>query len=237
MKGEEKLVASEFDASASWIKGYLSKQDLKDIEQKIADVETLTAGEIVLLITRRSFDWGVQFPVVMLTGLMIFMIFFEESLKSWIDSQFIFASQWGELGLKAMIVIAIALLSYALSKTSIVLRMTTPGLIRREMAEARAELEFFRSGIKATKDATGILLFLAIEDRQAVVLADESISSKLPPETWDEILKEILRGIKSNKARDGILQAVEMSGALLKEHFPIKPGDINELRNHVIIKD
>lgn len=220
-----------------WIRGYLSREDLEAIESKIGEIERSTAGELVLVITRRSFNWRLHDPIVSLFSLLLFMIFFEDEFMSWFDYQFIITSAWAELGLKLSLFLVILLISHLLSKIGFISRLTTPREIRRKMAETRAELEFFRSGIKATKAATGILVFLAIDDRQAVILADKAITSKLPLETWDDILAELLVGIKSKKSRDGILKAVEMSGAILQEHFPIQPGDTNELQNHVLIID
>jgi putative membrane protein len=220
-----------------WIRGYLGREDLEAIETKIGEIERSTAGELVLVIARRSFNWRLHYPIVTLFLLLLFMLFFEDEFMSWFDYQFIITSVWAELGLKLSLFLVILLMSNLLSKIGFISRLTTPREIRRKMAEARAELEFFRSGIKATKAATGILVFLAIDDRQAVILADKAISSKLPPDTWDHILAELLMGIKSKKARDGILKAVEMSGTILQEHFPIGPGDTNELQNHVVIID
>ena len=220
-----------------WIRSYLSREDLDAIESKIEEIEQRTAGEIVLLITRRSFDWKIHYPLVVLSTMLVFFIFFEDQFMSWFDHQFIITGSWAEIGLKLCVVGFILLLSHFISKIDHISRMLTPQHVRRKMAEARAELEFFRSGIKETRAATGILVFLAFEDRQAVVLADKAIAAKLPADTWDHILEKLLTGIKSKKARAGVLKAVEMSGAILEEHFPIQPGDTNELKNHIIIKD
>lgn len=220
-----------------WLKAYLTLEDVDAIESKISDIERSTSGELVLLITRRSFNWRLHDPLVALSALLLFMIFGEDHLVSWIESQFLVTSIWGELGLKLIFVIVILLLAYYFARIGFIARMFMPQSIRRVMAEVRAELEFYRSGIKKTKAATGILLYLAIDDRQAVVLADNAIAQILPPDTWDHLLEELLKYIKFGRTREGILKAVEMSGAILKENFPIEAGDTNELHNRVIIKD
>jgi putative membrane protein len=237
MNDSENLNQNKRDDLPRWIKSHLGPEDLQAIEAKITDMERMTAGEIVLLITRRSFDWKSHHQIVTLLVLLLFMIFFEDVLVNWINSQFFINTAAGELGLKVAIVGMVFLFSYLISQIGLIYRLALPNHVRRKMAETRAELEFFRSDIKNTKAATGILLFLAIDDRQAVVLADKSIADKLPAHTWDDILMKMLAGIKSRQSRTGILTAVEMSGAILKEHFPIQPGDTNELKNHVIIKN
>lgn len=220
-----------------WLRAYLTLEDIDAIESKISDIERSTSGELVLLITRRSFNWRLHDPLVALSALLLFMIFGEDQLVNWIESQFFVTSTLGELGLKLSFVMVILLFAYYFSKIGFMARLFMPQYIRRAMAELRAELEFYRSGIKKTKAATGILLYLAIDDRQAVVLADHAIAKILPADTWDHLLEEMVKCIKSRRAREGILKAIEMSGAILKEHFPIESGDTNELQNHVIIKD
>jgi putative membrane protein len=42
--------------------------------------------------------------------------------------------------------------------------------------------------------------------------------------------------IKKKRPADAICEAVEKIGALLKENFPIKPDDTDELKNLIIEK-
>jgi putative membrane protein len=103
------------------------------------------------------------------------------------------------------------------------------------LAANRAELEFHRAGIGRTENKTGILLFLALEDHEAVVLADHGISSKLPPETWSDVVSLMLNGIKKKDLASGLSSAVTRCGDILSKHFPVSSTDRNELSNHLII--
>jgi putative membrane protein len=49
-------------------------------------------------------------------------------------------------------------------------------------------------------------------------------------------VKIITDGIKQKRPADAICAAVEKIADLLKTHFPIKPGDIDELENVIIDK-
>lgn len=99
-----------------------------------------------------------------------------------------------------------------------------------------AENEFRRLGIKKTEAGTGILLFMLLEDRQFYVLADEGIHSKVADNTWDKISAELAKYFSEGKFCEGILAAVEEIGNILSVHFPILPGDKNEISNKVIIR-
>lgn len=73
-------------------------------------------------------------------------------------------------------------------------------------------------------------------ERYSVVLADKAISEKLPPETWNDVLKILNSGMKSHQLAKGFVPAVEKCGELLAAHFPIKKDDMNELPNYPILR-
>lgn len=98
-----------------------------------------------------------------------------------------------------------------------------------------AEEEFVRLGITKTRDDTGILIFLVLEDRQFYILADKGINEKVPPNTWDSIKDNMQEKFIQGEFCKGILLGVEEVGKKLSAHFPIKPDDTNELSNRVII--
>jgi uncharacterized membrane protein len=99
----------------------------------------------------------------------------------------------------------------------------------RELAEG----EFFKLGIDKTRDKTGILIFILLQDRQFYILADTGINEKVPEKTWDNIKDEMQENFLEGKFCPGILNAVEKIGKILAQHFPIKPDDTDEISNIV----
>ena len=53
-------------------------------------------------------------------------------------------------------------------------------------------------------------------------------------ETLNRFAQEVSRGIKEGRACESLCQAIEGIGQLLVEHFPVTPGDTNELPNEVM---
>ena len=98
-----------------------------------------------------------------------------------------------------------------------------------------AEDEFYRLGIAKTRDSTGVLFFLILEDRQFYILADKGINEKVSQETWDQIKEEMQGRFLKGEFCKGILFGIEEAGKILSTHFPIKPDDTNELSNRVNI--
>jgi uncharacterized membrane protein len=107
---------------------------------------------------------------------------------------------------------------------------------KRKTVRDLAEEEFFKLGIDKTRDSTGILIFILLENRQFYILADKGINEKVEPKTWDSIKDEMQKKFLKGNFSKGIIHGVEEVGKILNKHFPIKPDDTNELSNMVVIE-
>lgn len=107
---------------------------------------------------------------------------------------------------------------------------------RKKSVKELAREEFFKLGIDKTRDKTGIIIFLLLEARQFYILADEGINKKVPENTWDAIKDEMQDHFIEGKFSEGIIHGVDRVGKILSQHFPIQPGDTNEISNRVILE-
>ncbi len=107
---------------------------------------------------------------------------------------------------------------------------------QRAALRRRAVKEFSTLGIHNTKDRTGVLVMVSIEERMVQVLAGNGINSVVPENTWPALVHRITDGIKAGNPVQGIVSAVAEIGTMLSEKFPIQPDDMNELSNTVVIK-
>jgi uncharacterized membrane protein len=99
-----------------------------------------------------------------------------------------------------------------------------------------AEKEFVSAKIGKTKGATGILIFIIFNAKGFCILGDKKINEKIDQSIWDDIANTIGNSFKQEQYYLGIINGVEQAGKILSTHFPIQPGDINELSNEVRIK-
>jgi len=212
-----------------WIHGLIKAGEADQVSAAVVKAEMKTSGEIVPVIVRRSSTIGhVPFllTLIILVGLLVFevpqMPIFANYNASWI---LFFVS------------VLCFLISIPLSKLIWVQRMLVSQGDQKFQVEERALLEFYETGIVNTEARTGILIFLSVMERKAVVLADESIAKKLPPETWAHICKDVVDGIKDGKTALGLTQAIEKCGAVLAQHFPPTANNPNELKDHLVIKE
>jgi uncharacterized membrane protein len=125
---------------------------------------------------------------------------------------------------------------------------TTSGEIRISIKEKRqfadrsksirqlAEKEFYKLNMHATRDKTGILLYLLLHERQFYILADQGINEKVTQETWDSVRNEIQAKFHEGNFCGGMIAGIERVGKILTEHFPVKADDTNELSNKIVME-
>lgn len=97
--------------------------------------------------------------------------------------------------------------------------------------------EFERLKLSETRDRTGVIIFLILKTREFFILADEGINGKVPANTWDGLKDEMVSYFRRGRYSEGLLHAVDVIGAKLSEHFPIKLDDTNEISNMVIVRE
>lgn len=211
----------------SWCEKYLNSEDLIRIRTAVKEVEGRTAVEIVPVLARRSVTEPHSAKPF---GLMILVFGFFPPTFAVIDH--LLRSEIKAIGLIA----AVALAMMVIVQQSKTLQHLFQTKSRRDRAVAqRAQLEFYRLGLQSTTGRTGILLFLSLEERQAVVLADQAIALKLAPETWSNVVGIVIKGAKANRLGDGIVAAVAECGNLAAPLFPSVGAGKDELRNDLEI--
>jgi len=104
---------------------------------------------------------------------------------------------------------------------------------RKLSIEEMARQEFRDLGMAKTKDKTGILIFLLMEEKKFYIFADEGIYAKVETSTWDKIAEDMSSQFSKKNFQQGIIKGVEEVGRVLSQFFPRKADDINELPNTV----
>jgi len=124
-------------------------------------------------------------------------------------------------------------------RTSAELRIKIISKINKGLAGdifAQAAMEFVKEGMDKTRDQTGVLILIALDDRKFQILADKGIMAKIKQEVLDRAASIIKSGFQGGTQREGLHMAVGFLGGIFSEHFPKKSDDKNELPNDVIIE-
>jgi uncharacterized membrane protein len=99
--------------------------------------------------------------------------------------------------------------------------------------EEMARLEFHDLGMTKTKERTGVLIFLLMDERKFFILADEGIHTKVEAATWTQIAEEMASHFLKKNFQQGMINSVQAVSRILSRFFPRKANDINELPNDV----
>jgi len=208
---------------------FLTDSEAKQVRDAVAGAEKTTSGEIVVMVVPSSY----HYPVADILGAVTFSLPISLALTPlmggffWIGPR----NMWLFLSIFALV---FAGFYFSVKRLPRLKRLfISKREIDEEVREA-AVTAFFKERLYRTRDETGVLIFISVLERKVTILADRGIDAKLPPETWQRIVGDIVAGIKRKRQAEAVCRAVEAVGRLLQEHFPIKPDDTDELKNLII---
>jgi uncharacterized membrane protein len=105
--------------------------------------------------------------------------------------------------------------------------MDTSGEIRLHLEEScgddvldRAADIFRKLEMHKTELRNGVLIYLAVKDRQFAIIGDVGINEKVPENFWDDIKEDMVANFKQGNFVKGLINAIETSGKELKTLFP-----------------
>lgn len=204
----------------------IPEADRKRIEATIREAESGTSGEIVVSIVRScsrhnaaAWRFGAALAGLALLGSPLL------PLEGTLIELF---------GLQAVALIS----AHLLCRIDPVRRAFISEAEIQDKVELAALRAFGERGIRHTKERTGILIFIALLEHRVVVLADEAIDRALDPtRSWQEVVDDVLGGIRRGQASVGIILAVRRCGEILAHPLPARADDRDELPNALILCD
>jgi uncharacterized membrane protein len=98
----------------------------------------------------------------------------------------------------------------------------------------RAMELFFQLQMDRTQDRNGVLLYLAMKDRQLAVFGDEGIHARVGSAYWNDEVAKILSAFRGDRKVEGLVTIVRDIGEALVAHFPYHREDRNELPDNLV---
>ena len=99
----------------------------------------------------------------------------------------------------------------------------------------RAKEVFHSLNMAETAARNGVLLYVAMKDRQLAVYGDEGIHAKVGHTFWNEEVKKMLQHFNKNNYATGIVEMIHQIGEALATHFPYdEKADKNELPDDIV---
>ncbi len=215
----------------------LSDTERTRIEDAIAASERETTGELVVCIATRSgrYDRGEDLFGVF-TGMLAVT-------AAWLLFQDVSTIGWQPSPSLNLVAVLLLFLGGFTIGTAAAAWLPALGLFftsRRQMLEEvkeRAAVAFHRFGMRGTRAATGILIYVSLLERMVWVVGDDAVSEKIPADEWNEMRDMLVNNLRDGRPAEALSQAVERAGALLREHLPGTHDDTDEIRNEIRFLD
>lgn len=214
-----------------WVIKLIDEAGHQRIREAVQRTEKRTSAEIVPMIVRGSMSSGhvpwLLFFILLISAWLVLPVLAENSpslseMPDWVLDVSSFVMAW--------------VLTLALGHLDLVKRLLTPRQDQTLGVERRAILEFHLAHIESTEERTGILVFVSVLERRAVILADRAIVERLPESTWNDVVALLTAKIKIGEFAAGMCAAIDALGDLLEKEFPSRPGHANQLDDGLIVK-
>lgn len=108
--------------------------------------------------------------------------------------------------------------------------------LRRGLAPRQRAADLFaRLGMANTEEASGVLIYVQLADRQVEILADQGIHARVGDAVWQAICKNMEEAFRAGAFEAGALAGIQAVGQVLAEHFPAVGGNPDELPDAPIV--
>lgn len=215
----------------------LSKSEQDRVAAAIESAESTTSAEVVVCIASRSgrYDRGEDLVGVVVALLCV--------AGAWLTFQGAHDEAWGlSLNLGLLPILAIFAIGFVLgaSAATFIPALSLFFSTKVEMhsnVHDRARIAFQDLGVRGTRAATGVLIYVSLLERTVSVIGDHAITEAVEQKTWDSLRDTVIAGLSEGKPSEGLCKAIEQAGVVLAENVPGTHEDTDELGNHLRIID
>ena len=125
------------------------------------------------------------------------------------------------LGVYALFQLALFIVTFLIVHIPAVRRRLTPRTLKRHRVAQAAHRQFAAIAARAQGSDTGVMIFVAVDDRQVQILAERALHQKADEEAWKRAAGAIGKAMKGgHDPTAGIVEAVDICGGALRAHFP-----------------
>jgi len=96
---------------------------------------------------------------------------------------------------------------------------------------------FSKLKLHETRHQTGILIYVAYEDKLFAIIGDKGIHAKVPENFWDETKTMMEFHFRKGQFSEGLLKGIHLSGEQLRKFFEPTGENPNEISDDIVIAD
>jgi putative membrane protein len=204
------------------VKSLLSETEAREVEAAVGRLETQTAAEIVVAVLPQSLDYWQPRVLTSLAWALA------------AGFAFLHFEPWRHPAWSLAVELLVGGATYALLGLPSLKRLLVRGDTATRAVRARAYQLFAERGLHGTRGRTALLIFVSELEHRVVLLGDHSIHAELGQSGWDEQVALLIRYIREQKLRDGLLAVLEQLAPHLARVAPRAKNDVNELPDAVV---
>jgi putative membrane protein len=197
---------------------HLSSDQQAAIRAAVSKAESHTSGEIVPLLVAQSDDYreaAAQAAAVIASALALALALLIHDTLVWFFLPTVFVLYFPTLA--------------AVRRLPLLKLAFTPAARISEVVHQQAMHVFFEKGLHRTRDENGILIFISLLERKVWILGDCGINAVIPPEHWVALASALSSGIRQGQLTEALVGVITEVGDVLRQHFPSRLDDVNEL--------
>ena len=215
-----------------------TEADRRRVTEAVARAEARSSAEIVPVIASSSGRYDRAEDMVGLWfGVLALCV-------GWWLAQGVEISDWGvprpKLGLPSILGLVIGgwVLGVVLAHLSGSLRLLfTPRREQKAEVERAARQAFFDRRIHHTEGGSGLLVYVSLLERMAVVLADAQVLEKLGQPKLDALCASLVSELRKGAYTDALCNTIDQAGVALAEALPAQAQNRNELTDALVVMD
>jgi putative membrane protein len=224
----------------------LNQADKARISAAITEVESKTSGEIFCVLAKEvsryrevPLMWAavaafIVPPLVVMAGLhrlalaSIFTSWTDDSARAMegLILRALSIFELGQAGVFLIVAIIVALPG--------VRRVMTPGFLKAYRVRQAARRHFVAVGARLSHAEPHILIYASLADRRVELVAHDNIHKMVGGGPWKASVDAVVEGMKTGRAADGFVKAIEICGGALAQHFPPDGAPKNRLPNTLL---
>lgn len=208
---------------------FFSPEELREIERRVAEAEATTAGEIVPYAVDASDPYPEAAWAAAALGALLgpaLALAAHAGLGLWGGDLVVWVALPPVVG---------AAVGWLCGRFVPPLRRAlVPAAVLDRRCELRAAAAFVDEEVFATRERTGVLLFVSLFEHRVLVLADSGIHARVDEAEWKAITRDVAAGIRAGEAGRALARAVTRCGELLAGQGVERPADdTDELADRV----
>lgn len=192
------------------------------LSRAIVAFEARTAAELVVVVEPRAGHYlhvALAFASLAALATLAFLLYGEPS----------FALHWFLID-PVLVGLAVGWLASSWAPLE---RLVTPAARRERWVLRAAHAAFTARHVADTRGRTGVLLYIAVSERRAMVLADLGVRKAIPADAWSRTTAAIDQAVARGEPASSLPPLIAALAELCAQHLPRQDDDENELSDEV----